>query len=150
MAQIRLVLEKQLLTIQNREIISSGDSNYDTCILTFDKSWEGFTKTAVFYQDKIYILCAQDNIVDVYDTKSQKIVENIVLDNNGFYSKITMIPNQPNALITGIQTKKFLLLNLDKMMITKKQNSNIDVANIVIIDTAALQNTQKEPQKEAL
>ena len=61
-----------------------------------------------------------------------------------------MIPNQPNALITGIQTKKFLLLNLDKMMITKKQNSNIDVANIVIIDTAALQNTQKEPQKEAL
>ena len=82
--------------------------------------------------------------------KAKKIVENIVLDNNGFYSKITMIPNQPNALITGIQTKKFLLLNLDKMMITKKQNSNIDVANIVIIDTAALQNTQKEPQKEAL
>ncbi|WP_286080614.1 hypothetical protein [Parablautia intestinalis] len=64
MAQIRLVLEKQLLTIQNREIISSGDSNYDTCILTFDKSWEGFTKTAVFYQDKTnvqYAVLDKDN-----------------------------------------------------------------------------------------
>ena len=124
--------------------------NEDEAFLTGEIKLHEKPTDAVFYQDKIYILCAQDNIVDVYDTKSQKIVENIVLDNNGFYSKITMIPNQPNALITGIQTKKFLLLNLDKMMITKKQNSNIDVANIVIIDTAALQNTQKEPQKEAL
>lgn len=52
MAQIELLLEKQLLTIQNQEIISSGDSNFDSCRFAFDKSWEGFTKTGVFYQDK--------------------------------------------------------------------------------------------------
>ena len=62
---------------------------------------------AIFYHDKIYILCAKDSIINVFDTKGGKIVENIMLDNAGFYSKITMIPNQPNALITGIQTKKF-------------------------------------------
>ena len=64
MAHIKLVLEKQLLTIQNREIISSGDSNYDTCIFTFDETWEGFTKTAVFYQDKTnvqYAVLDRDN-----------------------------------------------------------------------------------------
>lgn len=92
---------------------------------------------AVFYHDKIYILCAKDSIINVYDTKSGKIVENIMLDNAGFYSKITMIPNQPNALITGIQTKKFLVLNLDKMVISKKQNTNINVSNIVIVDNTA-------------
>ena len=52
MAQINVLLEKQLLTIQNREIIASGDSNYDSCEFTFDETWEGFVKTAVFYQDK--------------------------------------------------------------------------------------------------
>ncbi|MBD5550486.1 MAG: hypothetical protein HDQ96_04820 [Lachnospiraceae bacterium] len=52
MAQIKLLLEKQLLTIQNQEIISSGDSNFDSCKFTFDESWDGFTKTGVFYQDK--------------------------------------------------------------------------------------------------
>ena len=52
MSQIEITLKKQILTIQNREIISSGDVNYDTCLFTFDETWEGFTKTAVFYQDK--------------------------------------------------------------------------------------------------
>lgn len=52
MAIINISLEKQLLTIQNREIISSGDSNYDVCSFTFDEEWEGFIKTAVFYQDR--------------------------------------------------------------------------------------------------
>ena len=52
MAQIKLLLEKQLLTIQNQEIIASGDSNFDSCKFIFDESWDGFTKTGVFYQDK--------------------------------------------------------------------------------------------------
>lgn len=52
MAEIRVRLEGQLLTIQNQEIIASGNVNYDICIFAFDKAWEGFVKTAVFYQDK--------------------------------------------------------------------------------------------------
>ena len=31
MAQIEILVKKQLLAIQNREVIASGDSNYDTC-----------------------------------------------------------------------------------------------------------------------
>lgn len=52
MAQINLLLEKQLLTILNQEIIASGDSNFDSCKFVFDEVWDGFTKTGVFYQDK--------------------------------------------------------------------------------------------------
>lgn len=52
MAQIEILLEKQLLTIQNREVIASGDVNYDSCRFEFDESWEGYIKTAVFYQEK--------------------------------------------------------------------------------------------------
>ncbi len=56
MAQIEIILEKQLLTIQNREVIASGDCNYDKCAFTFDEAWDGYIKTAVFYQErqKIY------------------------------------------------------------------------------------------------
>ena len=52
MAQIEIEVRKQLLTIRNRELIASGDSNFDSCKFTFDETWEGFTKTGVFYQDK--------------------------------------------------------------------------------------------------
>lgn len=64
MAQIQILLEKQLLTIQNMEIIASGDSNFDSCAFTFDESWHGFTKTGVFYQDKTnvqYAVLSSDN-----------------------------------------------------------------------------------------
>lgn len=52
MAKLHFELEKQLLTLKNQEIIASGDSNYDSCEFVFDQSWDGFVKTAVFYQDK--------------------------------------------------------------------------------------------------
>lgn len=58
MAQIEIILEKQLLTIQNREVISSGDMNYDSCKFTFDEAWEGYIYTAVFYQNRKQIYYA--------------------------------------------------------------------------------------------
>lgn len=115
---------------ENRLSVYSGEDG----VLTNEVKLNEKPTDAVFYRDKIYILCAKDGVVNVFDTISGKIVENVVLDNGGFYSKITIIPNQPNALITGIQTKKFLLLNLDKMVISKKQTADINVSNIVIID----------------
>lgn len=58
MAQIEIILEKQLLTIQNREVISSGDINYDSCRFTFDEAWTDYIKTAVFYQNRKQIYYA--------------------------------------------------------------------------------------------
>lgn len=52
MAILELQLENQLLTILNQEIIASGDTNTDQCVFSFGKEWEGYVKTAVFYQDK--------------------------------------------------------------------------------------------------
>ena len=52
MAEIKVKVEGQLLTVQNQEVIASGDVDYDTCAFGFDGAWEGFAKTAVFYQDK--------------------------------------------------------------------------------------------------
>ena len=52
MAQIEVLLEGQLLSVGNQEIISSGDISYDTCRFFFDDTWDGFTKTGVFYQDR--------------------------------------------------------------------------------------------------
>ncbi len=77
MAQINILLEKQLLTIQNREIIASGDSNYDSCVFTFDETWEGFAKTAVFYQDKTSVQYA------VLDKDDRCIIPSAAMNKEG-------------------------------------------------------------------
>ncbi len=68
MAQIELKLEKQLLTIQNREILASGGVLVDKCLFHFDESWDGYTCTGVFYQDKNsvqYAVLNKDNTCDI-------------------------------------------------------------------------------------
>lgn len=68
MAQIELKLEKQLLTIQNREILASGGVKVDTCVFDFDESWQGYTCTGVFYQDKSrvqYVVLNKDNTCEI-------------------------------------------------------------------------------------
>lgn len=52
MAIINLKLENQLLTKTNEVILSSGDNEVDSCCFNFDENWNGYIKTAVFYQEK--------------------------------------------------------------------------------------------------
>ncbi len=52
MAEVRIKVEGQLLTVLNQEVIASGNVEYDTCSFEFDRAWQGYVKTAVFYQDK--------------------------------------------------------------------------------------------------
>lgn len=68
MAQIELKLEKQLLTIQNREILASGGVLVDKCLFHFDESWKDYTCTGVFFQDKNsvqYAVLNKDNTCDI-------------------------------------------------------------------------------------
>ena len=95
---------------------------------------------AVMYQGKIYILCAKEGVLEVYDSAQKKVVLATQLDKDGFYSKITMVPDQHNVIITGVNSKKFLLFDLEKMTLIKKQPALIDVSNIVIMDKTPVQD----------
>ena len=89
---------------------------------------------AILYGGKLFILCSKDGYMDIYDIVQDKIIKKEQLSTEGFYSKITLIPNEKNILITGINSKNYLIYNLDEMKLTKKQESYIDAANIVITD----------------
>ena len=89
---------------------------------------------AILYDNKLYILCAKEGYMDVYDIKQEKIISREQISKNGFYSKITLVPDGKNLLITGINSSSYLIYNLDSMKVVKKQDSYMDVANIIILD----------------
>ena len=95
---------------------------------------------AIMYQGKIYILCAKEGVLEVYDSVEKKIILSQQLDKDGFYSKITLVPDQHNILITGVNSKRFLLFDLEKMSLIKKQPALIDVSNIIIMDKTRVQD----------
>ena len=94
---------------------------------------------AIYHQGKVYILCAKEGVLEVYDKLQSKIILSQQLDSSGFYSKITLIPDQHNVLITGVNSKKILVFDLDKMILVRKHPALLDVSNIVVTD-----KTQKE------
>ena len=89
---------------------------------------------AILYSNKAFILCSKDGIINVFDFAQNRMLEPIRLESDGFYSKITVIPDKHNAVVTGINTKKIIIINLDEARLEKKASSEIDVADVIIID----------------
>lgn len=103
---------------------------------------------ALLYNNKAFILCSKDGIINVFDFEANKMLEPIKLESEGFYSKITIIPDKHNAIVTGLNTKKIIIIDLDNVKLEKKATSNIDVSNVVIIDDKP--PVKKEPSKETV
>jgi len=64
MAELILHANGTNLTIENKISIVGTQVNYDTCRFEFDDAWNGYTKTAVFYQnpaEKSYIILDETN-----------------------------------------------------------------------------------------
>lgn len=89
---------------------------------------------ALLFQGKIFILCAKEGYMDVYDISQDKLISRECVAKDGFYSNMTLIPGENNILITGINSKAYLIYSLDKMKLARTQDSYIDVANIIILD----------------
>lgn len=100
---------------------------------------------AVLYNNKVFILCSKDGIINVYDFEGDRMLEPIALDSTGFYSKIKLVPDKHTAVVTGINTKKIILIDLENVKLEKKAPANIDVADLVIIDNKP--PVKKEPSK---
>ncbi len=98
---------------------------------------------AVIFNKKAFILCSKDGIINVYDLEEDRMLEPIALDSEGFYSKIKIIPNKSTAVVSGINTKKIILIDLNNAKLEKKTPSNLDVADIIMIE-----NEQKPKQIE--
>jgi len=89
---------------------------------------------AILEGGKIYILCAKDGVVDVYGLPENRMLKTTKLESGAFYSKITKIPDQKNALVTGVGGDNFLLFDLESATVMKKQPFEHDVMNLVLID----------------
>lgn len=103
---------------------------------TEEKYFEIGTKPTdmIKYKDKIFILCSQSNDIFVYNTKLEKITNNIKLPTAGFSRKISPVRNSNVAMVTNVLEKKYAVIDLDKENIIQTLNINVPVNSITIIE----------------
>lgn len=103
---------------------------------------------AVIHNNKAFILCSKDGVINVFDFEQNKMLEPIALDSAGFYSKINLIPEKSMAIVSGINTKKVILIDLNAAKVEKKARANMDVADVVIIDNKPPVKIEAEEKAE--
>ena len=86
------------------------------------------------YNNNLFILSAQNNIVQVLNTETDEITDLIDLNTAGFSTKIYRLKNTNIALITDTKTNKYSVLDLDKKQVIKTNIIEIPVSEIVVVN----------------
>lgn len=86
----------------------------------------------LIYKDNLFVLSAQNNIVQVIDTITDEITHTIDLNTHGFSTKIYRVKNTNIALVTDTKTDKYSVIDLDKKMVIKTNVLEIPVSTIVV------------------
>ena len=86
------------------------------------------------FNNNLYILSAQNSVLQVLNTQNDKVSSIINLDTNSFPTKITRINNTNLAIITGARGGKYSILDLGKKQIIKTSKIDVPVSKIVITE----------------
>ena len=82
--------------------------------------------------DTLYILCAQNNIIERINIKTGKRLENIDLNTEGFSTVFNMIENSSLAVLADIKKNIYTIFDLETEKIIKQFKLNIPIKDIKI------------------
>lgn len=86
----------------------------------------------LMYKDKLFILSAQNNVVQVLNTVEDTITDTIYLNTKGFSTKIHRVKNTNIALIMDTKANKYSVLDIDKKQVIKTNILDIPVSQIAV------------------
>lgn len=84
------------------------------------------------YKDNLFVLSAQNNVLQVFNTKTDDITDTIELNTKGFSTKICPVPGTNLAIITDTAAGKYSVLDLDKKVVIRTNLLEIPVSEMVI------------------
>ncbi len=88
----------------------------------------------ILFEHKLFVLCSGDSTIEVFDTKTLKLINKIIIPLKGFPKKITRIDNSDLALITDAIAKKYAIIDLVSNKIIGTYPIDIPVYSITVID----------------
>ncbi len=86
------------------------------------------------FHDRIYILGAGDNSIQVLDSKTDELMSSIYLGTNGFSTKISHIDDTNIALITDTKASFYTVFDLGTNKVIKTVPIDIPASSIVVTE----------------
>ena len=86
----------------------------------------------ISYGKYLYVLSAEDNVVQVIDKKTDEPVCVVSLNTNGFSLRMYQVPNTSIAIITDAKSGKYSVMDLNKNVIIKTNTLDLPVRTLVV------------------
>lgn len=129
----------KIVSAQGKIYITSRTKNklaivdYVTSALITEIDIEPKPIDMLLYKNNLFILSAQNNIVQVLNTETDEITDKISLNTAGFSTKIYRIKNTNIALVMDTKVNKYSVLDLDKKQVIKTNYLEVPVSNIAVV-----------------
>ena len=112
--------------------------NYDTLGLENEFTTVNKPVAMELVGKTLYVLGAQNNILQMLDANSGKILGNIELNTGGFSSKIRMLPNSSLAVIADVKNEMYTIVDLAKGKVLKTYTVSVPLNDVIITDKVKL------------
>ena len=86
------------------------------------------------FHDRLYVLGAGDNSIQILDTKTDQLTDAIYLNTNGFSTKINHIEGTNIALITDTKASLYTVFDLGTNKVIKSIPIDIPASSIVVTE----------------
>lgn len=96
------------------------------------------------FHDRIYILGAGDNSIQILDAKTDELTNSIYLNTNGFSTKISHIDDTNIALITDTKASLYTVFDLGTNKVIKTVPIDIPANSIIVTDRIKKINNNKK------
>ncbi len=92
----------------------------------------------LLYGNILYVLGAQNNIIQKIDTATDGVIGTIELGTGGFSSGLNRIDNTPLAVVTDLKNNMYSIIDISKGKLLKTYSVNVPIKDVVITDEVEL------------
>lgn len=131
-SKIAFVNDKIYITSRTKNHLAVID--YKTIGLIAETETSDKPVDMLVFHDKLYILCATDNVIEILDTTTDAITDKIYLSTYGFSTKIYHIDGTNIALITDTKASTYTIFDLGAKKVIATNPIDIPVSSIVVTD----------------
>ncbi len=112
--------------------------DYDTLKLEDEFTTVNKPISMLLFENSLYVLGAQNNEIQVIDTKTNSVTQTIKLGTGGYSTGLTKMFGTDFAIITDVKNNYYSILDLRSGKILKSYELNIPIKDVIIADKIRL------------
>lgn len=133
-----LAFSKNKLYISSRTKSRIAIIDYSTFGLVNEFTTVNKPLSMLLFNDYIYVLGAQNNVIQRIDTHSDTVCGNIELGTDGFSSGFHQIDNTNLAVVTDLKQNSYSIIDLTKGKLLKTYLLNVPIKDVIITEKVNL------------